>query len=110
MIKRLNEIKIRLTDKELEDINKRAKESGYAREHYIRTVLNGCIPKPMPPMDYHKMMNEFRCIGTNLNQIAHKAHALNVIDADRYDTAVQLFIDSLGKIMDAMLLPEKIKN
>ena len=36
MIKRQNEIKIRLTDKELEAINKRAKESGYAREHYIR--------------------------------------------------------------------------
>ena len=110
MIKRQNEIKIRLTDKELEAINRRAKESGYAREHYIRTVLDGRIPKPMPPMDYHKMMNEFRHIGANLNQIAHKAHTLNVIDAGRYDAAVQLFIDSLRKITDVMRMPEKIKN
>ena len=110
MIKRPNEIKIRLTDKELEELNKRAQKSGYAREHYIRTVLDGRIPRPMPPMDYHKMMNEFRSIGTILHQIAHKAHAINVIDADRYDAAVQMFIDTLGKIMDVMLLPEKVKN
>ena len=110
MIKRQNEIKIRLTNKELETISKRAKGSGYAREHYIRTVLDGCIPRPSPPMDYHKMMNEFHAIGTNLNQIAQKAHLLGVIDAKRYDSAVQIFIETIQKIESFMLLPEKVNN
>jgi len=61
-------------------------------------------------MDYHKMMNEFRAIGTNLNQIAQKAHVLGVIDTKRYDSAVQMFIETLRKILDLMRLPEKVKN
>jgi predicted DNA binding CopG/RHH family protein len=110
MLKRTNAIKIRLTDKELERLNKRAKESGYAREHYIRALIEGNIPRPMPPLDYHAMMREFHAIGKNLNQIAHKAHVLGVIDAVRYDAAVHKFIIALNKIEEWMLLPEKIKK
>ena len=110
MLKRTNAIKIRLTDKELERLNKRAKESGYAREHYIRTLIEGNIPRPMLPLDYHAMMREFHAIGTNLNQIAYKAHVLGVIDAVRYDATVHKFIIALNKIEEWMLLPEKIKK
>lgn len=110
MKKRTKEIKIRLTEKELENLDKRAEESGYAREHYIRTVLDGRIPRPMPPIDYHAMMRELHAIGNNLNQIAQKAHVLNVVDAVRYDAAVQTFIEALNRIESFMLLPEKSKD
>ena len=101
---RTNAIKIRLTDKELEALNKRAKKSGYAREAYVRSLIEGNIPRPLPPFDYHAMMKELHAIGTNLNQIAQKAHVLGVIDAVRYDSAVQMFIDALNKIEGQMLL------
>jgi len=43
MVKRTNEIKVRLTDEELDKINKMVKGSCYARELYIRTIINGLI-------------------------------------------------------------------
>lgn len=39
------------------------------------------------------MMQQLYRIGNNLNQIAQKAHTLNVIDVQRYDTAVSQLID-----------------
>lgn len=109
MIKRPKEIKIRLTGKELETINKRAKESGYSRESYVRSLMNGRIPRPMPPPDYHAMIRELHAIGNNLNQISQKAHVLNVIDLGKYRANVELFIKALMKIENFMLLPEKFE-
>ncbi|MCL2819544.1 MAG: plasmid mobilization relaxosome protein MobC [Oscillospiraceae bacterium] len=82
----------------------------YSRESYIRTLMDGYIPRPMPPLDYHAMMREFHAIGNNLNQIAQKAHALKVIDSKRYDSAVLQFIKALTNIEEYMLLPEKMKH
>ena len=106
---RTNEIKVRLTQRELEELNIRAKGCGYSRESYIRSLISGYIPRPMPPLDYHAMMKELHSIGNNLNQIAQKAHILNAVDAVRYNAAVQMFIEALNKIESSMLLPEKIK-
>ena len=38
-LKRKNEIKLRLTDKELEQLNEDVKKTGYSREAYIRSML-----------------------------------------------------------------------
>jgi len=109
MKKRTIEIKIRLNEKEFNAITKRAKNSGYSRESYIRSLIEGCVPRPMPPLDYHAMMREFHAIGNNLNQIAQKAHALRIIDAGRYDAVVLRFIEALTYIEETMLLPEEFE-
>jgi len=109
MLKRTNAVKVRFTDDELSALIKRAKDCGYSREAYIRSLLDGRVPQPKPPPEYHAMMRELHGIGNNLNQIAQKAHVLNVIDAGRYDVAVQRFIDAVTKIEEAVLLPVKIE-
>ena len=43
----------------------------------------------------------------NLNQIAQKAHVLNVVDVQRYDQEVQKFNEAVRKITEAVILPEK---
>jgi hypothetical protein len=107
MRKRTNEIKLRLTDDELSSLTERAKASGYSREGYIRSLLGGHIPRPMPPPDYHAMMKELHHIGNNLNQIAQKAHILNVMDVQRYDDALRRFTAAVTIIEEAVLLPYK---
>lgn len=109
MRKRKNEIKIRLTDTEISSLTERAKECGYSREAYIRSLLDGHIPRPMPPPDYHAMMRELHGIGNNLNQIAQKAHVLNVVDAGRYDAALRMFAEAVLKIEAAVILPVKME-
>ncbi len=82
---------------------------GYSREAYIRTLLEGRIPRPMPPPDYHAMTRELNRIGNSLNQIAQKAHVLGFIDAPRYDDALRDFRAALAAIEAAVILPEKVK-
>ena len=102
-------INFRLTEDEVSVLTKRAKECGYSREAYIRTLLDGRIPRPMPPPDYHAMMRELHGIGTNLNQVAQKAHVLNVIDVQRYDEALRQFAGAVARIEEAVLLPVKVR-
>jgi len=109
MQKRTHEIKIRLTGDEMSTLNKRAKECGYSREAYIRSLLSDRIPRPIPPPDYHAMMRELHSIGNNLNQIAQKAHVLNVVDAGRYDGALRLFAEAVKNIEEAVILPMKAR-
>jgi hypothetical protein len=44
-----------------------AKTSGLSQEGYIRSLINGYVPKTMPPPDYFAMMRELHAIGNNLN-------------------------------------------
>jgi len=105
----MNEIKVRLDDEETSTLTTRAKECGYSREAYIRSLLDGHIPRPMPPPDYHAMMRELHSIGNNMNQIAQKAHVLNVVDTGRYDVALRLFTDAVARIEEAVIIPLKVK-
>jgi len=107
MKKRTIEIKVRLNREESDTLNKRAKKSGYSREGYVRSLINGYIPRELPPPAYHDMMRELHGIGNNLNQIAQKAHVLNVMDAQRYDDALRRFAEAVAKIERAVILPLK---
>ena len=70
-------------------MDKKVKKSGLNREAYLRQLISGVVPRDAPPPDYYAMMRELLKIGNNLNQIAQKAHVLNVVDAQRYDQEVQ---------------------
>jgi hypothetical protein len=102
-------INFRLTENEVSALTKRAKESGYSREAYLRSLLNGSIPQAKPPPDYHAMMRELHSIGNNLNQVAQKAHFLNVIDVQRYDEALRMFAEAVARIEEAVILPVKAR-
>ena len=103
------EIKVRLNRKEAEALNKRVKKSRLSREAYLRHLINGVVPRDAPPPDYFSMMRELHGIGNNLNQIAQKAHTLNVMDVQRYDTAVRQFEAAVRKITEAVILPQPME-
>lgn len=105
MINRNIEIKVRLNKKEAEALTKRVKRSGLSREAYIRQLINGFVPRDAPPPDYYEMMRQLYKVGTSLNQIAQKAHVLNLIDAQRYDAGVREFEDAVMTITKAVVLP-----
>jgi hypothetical protein len=110
MQNRTIEIKCRLNRKEADILNKRVKKSGLSREGYIRQIINGLVPTDAPPPDYFAMMRELHAIGSNLNQIAHKAHALNALDVERYDAAVTALDRAVLDITNAVMLPRKVER
>ena len=110
MRKRNVAILFRLNKKEAEALDKKVKKSGLNREAYLRQLISGVVPRDAPPPDYYSMMRELHKIGNNLNQIAQKAHVLNVVDVvdvQRYDQEVQKFNEAVRKITEAVILPEK---
>lgn len=109
MRKRNVHIQFWLDKKEAEALDKKVRRSGLSREVYLRHLINDLVPREAPPADYFDMMKELHGIGNNLNQIVQKAHTLNVIDVQRYDTAVRQFEAVVRKINKAVILPQEIK-
>ena len=70
----------------------------------------GYIPREAPPLDYHAMMRQIFHAGRSLNQIATKAHVLNVIDARRYDESIHILEKTILKIEDAVIVPQKMEK
>lgn len=108
MRKRNVSILFRLTKREAESLDKKVKKSGLSRETYLRQLINGVVPRDAPPPDYYAMMRELHKVGNNLNQIALKAHTLNVIDVQRYDEAVREYEKTVKKITNAVIMPEQM--
>lgn len=107
MRKRNIEIIFRLNEFEAEALERKVKQSGLSREAYLRQIIKGLVPKNTPPPDYYLMMKELHKIGNNLNQIAQKAHVLNVVDVQQYDKTVRHFEQTVRVITEAVVLPDK---
>lgn len=107
MRKRNVPIMFRLNRREAEDLDKKVRKSGLNREAYLRQLIRGVVPKDAPPPDYYSMMRELHKIGNNLNQVAQKAHTLNVIDVQRYDKNMRDFETAIKHITEAVILPER---
>lgn len=95
----------RLNRQEAEAFRERVKRSGLSQESYVRQAISGKMPRDAPPPDYYTMMKELHGIGNNLNQIAQKAHVLNVIDVQRYDADMRKFEETVRLITEAVILP-----
>ena len=51
---------------------------------YIRNLIMGYKPKEQPSANMYEIINQLKFIGINLNQIARKANALDIIDEQFY--------------------------
>ncbi|MGI6196232.1 MAG: plasmid mobilization protein [Eubacteriales bacterium] len=85
MIHRMNEIKVRLNDDELNALNSNVQRTSWSREQYIRKLLKGVQPVSVPPIDYYNMIREIRRVGYNMRQVAQRAYALDMVDAPQYE-------------------------
>lgn len=107
MLKRNIKITFRLNQKESDHLRKLMKKSGLSQEAYFRQLINGLVPRDLPPPDYLSMMQSLYDVGAALGRIEQKARAVGTVDAAHYDEAVQLFRQTVRDITAAVILPEK---
>ena len=110
MRKRDVHVQLWLNQKEAETLSLNAERCRLTQSAYLRHLIMGYIPREAPPLDYHAMMRQIFHAGRSLNQIATKAHVLNVIDARRYDESVRMLEDAILKIEDAAIMPQKMEK
>ncbi len=107
MRKRNIPILVRLDAKEWQNLANQVKKSGLSQETFIRTLINGYVPKELPPPDYYAMMRELRAIGVNLNQIAAKANATGHIDRTLFQYEATRLRKTVLDIQAAVTSPER---
>jgi len=105
---RTHRVQVRLNDREYALFRNKVMKSKLTQEAYLRHLINGLVPQEAPPADYYAMMNQLYRVGNNLNQIARKAHALNVIDVQKYDEAYAAYTELVLEITDAVIMPKKM--
>ena len=108
MLKRNRKITFRLNAKEHQRLKKCVKKTGLSQETYIRTLLDGYVPKELPPPDYHGMMRELNAIGNSINQIAARANATGFFLAEEYAVYMQEFRNAVLAIQKAVTKPEQL--
>jgi len=101
-------LQVWLNDQEYNTLMKRSSRAGVSKSVYVRMLLNNLQPRDLPPPDYRLMMRQLYHCGNGLNQIARKANAMNVIDAQKYDEAFSDYCRTVSIIEDAVLAPETI--
>ena len=110
MRKRDVHVQLWLNQKEAEALSRNAEICRLTQSAYLRHLIMGYSPREAPPPDYHAMMRQIFHAGRSLNQIAIKAHVLNVIDAQRYDESVRMLENAILKIEDAVIVPQKMEK
>ena len=107
MRKRGIPILIRLNTQEQQNLAKQVKKSGLSQEAFIRSLINGYMPKELPPPDYFSMIRELHAIGSNLNQIAAKANATGHIDTTVFQYEANRLKRTVQEIQAAVTAPER---
>ena len=70
---RNKEIKIRLTEKELQRLDKHVAMTTFSREGYIRTLLSGYEPQTKPSPEFFAMTRELWDIAYSLRDLFYTA-------------------------------------
>lgn len=107
MRKRNIPVLVRLNGKEQQHLASQVKKSGLSQEAFIRSLINGYVPKALPPLDYYAMMRELHAIGNNLNQLAAKAHATGQLDRAAFQQEADQLRRAVQQIQQAVTAPER---
>ena len=101
------QIHLYLNEEEAAQFEKLVKKSCVGKSSYIRHLIRGLVPAERPTADFYAVKEELSRIGRNLNQIATKAHSLNLVDAVRYDAVVKQLWETLKKLNHDVHSPRK---
>ncbi len=107
MLKRSIKVTFRMNTREFQRLKTQVKKTGLSQEAFIRSLINGYIPKELPPLDYYSMMRELHAIGNNLNQLAARANATGHIDKAVFQNEANRLRRAVQDIQEAVISPER---
>ena len=99
MEKRTIQVGVRLTDKELEKLDKQVKKSGLSRSSYLRDLVYRCEPRGTSHIDYAGYTARLKALGERVAQIARVANSIGFIMADEYKAAMAELMPLLDEIV-----------
>lgn len=106
MKKRTREIKIRLTDEELADLNAKAGQTVFSREEFCRRAIANKEVKQAPSPDIPILIRDIRRAGYNVNQLLKIAESTHLIDAPQMRKALVQTYLAADAIVDAYAMDD----
>jgi hypothetical protein len=106
MKKRTREIKIRLTDEELADLNAKAGQTVFSREEFCRRAITGKEVKQAPSPDIPILIRDIRRAGSNVNQLLKLAESTHLIDAPQMRKALVQTYLAADAILNAYVMDD----
>ncbi len=100
-------VKVYLTKTEHERLTKLARATGYSRSSYMRSLLKGLVPKPIPSRELLSFICELNKIGVNINQIAKVANMTGSVMGKEYAENYKELKNLMDRIKEEFLKPEK---
>lgn len=88
--KRRHVIPLRLTEKELQYLNRQAEQSGLSREKYLRALIMGETIRPRPCTHHENLLRKVAGLCNNANQVAHRANSTGVAGQESVDKMIQI--------------------
>jgi len=107
MRKRNIRAQVWLNEAESQRLHDNAKRTGLSQENYLRSLINGYMPKELPHIDFYNMMRELRAIGRNINQIAVQANTTKYVDEAVFENEAAQLRRLILEIQKAVTLPER---
>lgn len=89
---------IRLSQKDFNMLERRARRCKISKSEYMRRLLNRCVPREAPPLDYYGMMNELKAVRADLDVLAQMAAATGLMDANAIEVQLRRLRDTSEKI------------
>lgn len=90
MRKRRHVIPLRLTEKELQHLNRQAEQSGMSREKLLRALIMGKTIRPRPCTHHADLLRKVSGLCNNANQLAHRANSTGVAGQESVDKMIQI--------------------
>ena len=90
MQKRRHVIPLRLTEKELQHLNRQAEQSGMSREKFLRALIMGKPIRPHPCTHHADLLRKVSGLCNNANQLAHRANSTGVAGQESVDKMIQI--------------------
>jgi len=91
-------------------LKRKAEIANMNASELIRSLIMGYEPQAKPPIEFYEMIKQLRKLGSNLNQIAMKAHGLGFIDELSYKKEVEKIDNLILEIKKQFLLPKKVEE
>lgn len=88
--KRRHVIPLRLTEKELQYLNRQTEQSGLSREKYLRALIMGETIRPRPCTHHEDLLRKVSGLCNNANQVAHRANSTGMAGQESVDKMIRI--------------------
>lgn len=83
-MKRDCRLQIRLTQRELDMLNRKVRTARTTTSAFVRSAISGTEVYEAPTVDVMLLLRELRRVGYNVNQILRRANSSGIVDMPRF--------------------------